>query len=121
VILPEHFHAVWTLPPDDAQYARRIRWIKARFTKHLLRRGIEIMQDARGEYQLWQKRYWEHTIRDEKDFEAHVNDVHINPVKQGYVSRAVDWKHSTIHRYIKVGIVREDWACEVVDAALGER
>jgi putative transposase len=79
------------------------------------------MQDARGEYQLWQKRYWEHTIRNEKDFEAHVNYVHINPVKHGYVSRAVDWKHSTIHRYIKVGIVNEDWACEVVGAAFGER
>ncbi len=108
VILPEHWHAVWTLPLDDAQYANRIRLIKARFTKHLVNCGVNIRQDGRGEYDLWQKRYWEHTIRDERDFEVHVNYVHINPVKHQHVMRAADWPHSSIHRYIKESLLAED-------------
>ena len=73
VVLPDHWHAVWTMPPDDAGYARRLRLVKARFTKHLLRVGTTIAKDERGEYQLWQKRFWEHTIRDDRDFETHVD------------------------------------------------
>jgi putative transposase len=117
VILPDHWHAVWTLPPDDVAYAARIRLIKARFTKHLLKTGLQIEQDARGEYKLWQHRYWEHTIRDEYDLEAHINYIHINPVKHGYVTRPTDWPHSSIHRYIAKGLIPADWA---VDIALGE-
>jgi putative transposase len=92
VVMSDHWHAVWTLPPDDADYARRIQRIKARFTKHLLREGVSIPKDGRGEYRLWQKRFWEHTIHDDRDFETHVNYVHINPVKHGYVARAADWR-----------------------------
>lgn len=89
-------------------------------TKHLLREGLSIEQDGRGEYRLWQRRYWEHTIRDDRDFEAHVNYVHINPVKHGYAARAADWPHSTIHRYIKHGMLTADWACETPEGAFGE-
>jgi putative transposase len=120
VVLPDHWHAVWTLPPDDAAYARRIQRIKARFTRHLLRAGVNLVKDARGEYQLWQKRFWEHTIRDDRDFEAHVNYVHGNPVKHGYVARAVDWPHSTLHRYIKHGLLVADWACASPEGTFGE-
>jgi putative transposase len=87
VVLPDHWHAVWTLPVNDRAYASHIRLIKARFTKHLLRQGVVIEQDNRGEYKLWQRRFWEHTIRDDRDFETHVNYIHINPVKHGYVTR----------------------------------
>jgi len=110
VVLPDHWHAVWTLPPGDADYAHRMRLIKARFTRHLTGGGMAIAKDARGDYALWQKRFWEHTIRDDRDFEAHVNYVHINPVKHGYVARAADWPHSTLHRYIKRGALPMDWA-----------
>ena len=120
VVLPDHWHAVWTLPPGDAAYTRRIRLIKARFTRHLLRAGIHITKDARGEQQLWQKRFWEHTIRDDRDFEAHINYVHINPVKHGYVKRAVDWPHSTLHRYIREGVLPSDWACDELEGEFGE-
>jgi putative transposase len=120
VILPEHWHAVWTLPPNDSQYASRIRLIKARFTRHLLKHGVAIEKDARGEYDLWQKRFWEHTIRDARDFEAHVNYVHINPVKHQHVVRAADWPYSSIHRYIKAGVMTEDWACDVMLGEYGE-
>ena len=121
VVLPDHWHAVWTLPPDDGRYAERLRLIKARFTKRLLNAGVNIAKDHRGEHKLWQKRYWEHTIRDDKDFEAHVNYVHINPVKHGYVSRAIDWPHSTIHRYVENGTLPKDWACAPNDGDFGER
>lgn len=121
VILPDHWHAVWTLPEDDAAYARRIRLIKSRFTRKLLAAGVPLTKDVRGDYDLWQKRYWEHTIRDDRDFEAHVNYVHINPVKHGYVKRAVDWPHSTLHRYIKDGSLPADWACDGIDGEFGER
>lgn len=120
VVLPDHWHAVWTLPTDDAGYARRLRLIKARFTKHLLRVGVNIAKDGRGEYQLWQKRFWEHTIRDERDFEAHVNYVHINPVKHGHVARAIDWPHSTMQRYVERGLMPADWACAHEEGRFGE-
>ena len=121
VVLPDHWHAVWTMPPDDCRYAEQIRLIKARFTKQLLQAGVNISKDDRGEYELWQKRYWEHTICDDQDFAAHVNYVHINPVKHGHVTRAVDWPHSTIHRYIKHGTLPEDWACAPNNGDFGER
>ena len=120
VVLPDHWHAVWTLPPGDAAYARRIQRIKARFTQHLVRTGVNLANDARGEYRLWQKRFWEHTIRDDRDFEAHVNYVHINPVKHGYVTRAIDWPHSTIHRYVKNDLLPANWACASPEGAFGE-
>jgi putative transposase len=100
VILPDHWHAVWTLPEGDAAYARRLRLIKSRFTRKLLAAGAVLAKDRRGDYGLWQKRYWEHTIRDDRDFEAHVNYVHINPVKHGHVNRAADWPYSTLHQYL---------------------
>jgi putative transposase len=120
VVLPDHWHAVWTLPPDDVAYGRRIQLVKARFTKHLLHEGVSLSKDARGEYRLWQKRFWEHTIRDDRDFETHVNYVHINPVKHGHVARAIDWPHSTLHRYINEGLLPADWACTVLDGEFGE-
>ena len=121
VVLPDHWHAVWTLPPGDDSYARRIRLIKSRFTRRLIATGLNILKDDRGDYQLWQKRFWEHTISDDRDFEAHVNYVHINPVKHGHVARAVDWPHSTIHRYVQHRTLPADWACGDVDGEFGEQ
>ncbi len=120
VVMPNHWHAVWTLPIDDDNYASRLRLVKARFTKHLVKQGISIAQDERGEYELWQRRFWEHTVRDDRDFEAHVNYIHINPVKHGYVTRATDWEHSTIHAYVERGLVPVDWACALGDRGFGE-
>ncbi len=120
VIMPDHFHAVWTLPPGDSDYIRRLQLLKAQFTKHLLSAGILINRNRRGEYDLWQKRFWEHTIRDDFDFEAHVNYVHINPVKHGYVKRANDWPYSTIHQYVEKGVLAADWACGADEGEFGE-
>ena len=120
VVLPDHWHAVWTLPPDDLAYSQRIRLIKAGFTKHLLREGVPIEKDASGEYKLWQKRFWEHTVHNDRDFETHVNYVHINPVKHGHVMRAVDWPHSTFHRYIEHGMLTPSWACAAPEGEFGD-
>ena len=73
LVLPDHWHAVWTMPPHDVDYAECLRLVKPRFTKEILQTGVNIAKDDRGEYKLGQKRYWEHTIRDDQDFEAHVN------------------------------------------------
>ena len=73
VVLPDHWHVVWTMPPHDVDYAECLRLVKPRFTKEILQTGVNIGKDDRGEYKLGQKRYWEHTIRDDQDFEAHVN------------------------------------------------
>ncbi len=118
VILPDHIHAIWTLPPGDANYAHRIRLLKSKFTRSLRRVGVPLNKDGRGEYDLWQKRYWEHTIGSEADLEAHINYVHINPVKHGLTARAVDWPHSSIHRFIREGKLPEHWACEI-DPVIG--
>lgn len=74
----------------------------------------------RHETGVWQRRYWEHLIRDETDLQRHVDYIHINPVKHGYVKRAADWRHSTFHRYVKQGILPTDWAAEAATGDFGE-
>ena len=87
VALPDHLHAIWTLPPDDAGFSTRWRLIKTRFAKSLPRRERRsAVRKVRGERGIWQRRYWEHTLRNEGDFERHANYIHFNPVKHGYVS-----------------------------------
>lgn len=110
VVLPDHLHCIWTLPPGDADYAGRWKAIKARFTSACRRAGVALTRDDAGAYDLWQRRYWEHTIRDERDLEQHVAYVHSNPVKHGLASRPADWQWSTSHRYVRSGRVSEDWA-----------
>ena len=110
VVLPEHLHLLMTLPPDDAGYDSRIRYIKGRFSRRLAQAGVPIHRDDRGGFDLWQRRYWEHTVRDDEDLQCHVEYIHFNPVKHGHAVRAADWPHSSIHRYIRMGLVNEDWA-----------
>ena len=124
VVLPEHLHAVWALPPDDADFATRWSLIKAGFSRRLPKNEcISLSRRSKGERGVWQRRYWEHLIRDDDDLARHVDYVLYNPVKHGYVSRAADWPHSSIHRFIREGIIPADWANEVSagDAGWGER
>lgn len=109
-ILPEHLHAIWTLPPDDADFSGRWRRIKAHFTHRLVAAGVPVNRHRNGDYALWQRRFWEHTIRNEIDFERHINYVHYNPVKHGLVGRVRDWPHSSFHAYVRRGILPADWA-----------
>ena len=109
VVLPEHLHAVMTLPASDADYSGRWRAIKSAFSRSLAKAGHSLPKDRRGEYRLWQRRFWEHTIRDADDLQTHVDYTHYNPVKHGLSSRAADWPYSSIHRFIRRGWVGADW------------
>ena len=124
IVLPDHLHAVWTLPDGDAYFATRSQLIKSAFS-HSLPSGERISESraARGERGIWQRRYWEHTIRDERDFARHVDYIHINPVKHGLVTRVRDWPFSSFHRMVKLGVYPEDWAGDVAvnDGKFGER
>ena len=110
VILPDHLHTLWTLPAGDADYAGRWRALKSRFTHALQIQGVPLQADARGEYRLWQRRYWEHTIRDDEDRQRHVDYIHYNPVKHGLVNRVADWPFSSFHRFVKRDGLPLDWA-----------
>lgn len=109
VILPEHMHCVWTLPEGDLDYAGRWRDIKGRFSRSIPEVGKSTASlRRRNERGIWQRRFWEHTISSEADYIAHINYVHLNPVKHGYVAKVIDWPFSTFHRYVKEGIYAAD-------------
>jgi len=111
VVLPEHLHCVIELPPEDADYATRWRLIKMDFSKALPRtERLSTVRIRRGERGIWQRRYWEHLIRDERDYRAHMDYVHINPVKHGLVKCVADWPYSTFHRMVAEGIYPANWA-----------
>lgn len=115
VILPEHLHTIWELPPEDDNFSSRWRVIKSLFTRSLVKRGVEISKNKKGEYSLWQRRFWEHTIRDENDLQRHVDYIHYNPVKHGWAARVKEWEYSSFHRYVKLGWINEDWGSDLPD------
>ena len=111
VVLPDHLHCVIELPPNDADFATRWRLIKIGFSKALPpTERLSAVRLRRGERGIWQRRYWEHLIRDEADYRAHMDYVHINPVKHGLVKRVADWPYSTFHRLAAAGTYPPDWA-----------
>jgi putative transposase len=120
VVLPDHLHAIWTLPPDDTDYALRWRLIKSAFSRSLpdgeARSASRVSKRERG---IWQRRYWEHTLRDENDYECHVDYIHFNPVKHGHVPRVADWPYSSFQRFVRLGVYAEDWAGDVSDNQIG--
>jgi len=122
VVLPEHLHVLVTLPPGDADYSGRWRRFKSLFSRFAAP-ALSMKRNHRGEFALWQKRFWEHTIRDEADFERHADYIHYSPVKHGLVSRVVDWPHSSFHHYVRLDILPADWGGDVgaPDLAFGER
>ncbi len=110
VVLPDHLHAIWTLPNDDDDYAVRWNLIKAAFSRHIPENEKRSPSRlSKGERGIWQRRYWEHLIRDEQDFNRHVDYIHYNPVKHGYAQNPVDWQYSSIHRFITKGFLSVDW------------
>ncbi len=110
VILPEHLHTIWQMPPHDADYAVRWSLIKSRFSRQLpATEHIGVSRLKKGERGIWQRRYWEHQIRDETDLQRHMDYIHYNPVKHGYVANAVDWPYSSLHRYIRQGQLPTYW------------
>ncbi len=109
VILPDHIHCIWTLPPDDSNYPTRWRLIKTAFTRRLKQSGIHIRKNRHGEHNLWQRRYWEHTIKDQDDFNRHADYIHFNPVKHGHVDAVSKLPYSSFHRYVSEGKLASTW------------
>ncbi|MEO6024875.1 MAG: transposase [Burkholderiales bacterium] len=110
VVLPDHIHAIWTMPDYDTDYPMRWSLIKAGISRRLGKtERINESRQSKRERGIWQRRYWEHLIRNEHDYAAHFDYIHINPVKHGYVIRAVAWPHSSIHQYVERGMVAADW------------
>jgi len=123
VILPDHLHTIFTLPPGDSDFSGRWRRIKGHFSSALIDASTDLKRRPNGDLALWQRRFWEHTIRDEGDFARHVDYIHFNPVKHGLVPRVRDWPYSSFHRYVKEGILPDDWAGDAGQdgANFGER
>jgi putative transposase len=113
VLLPDHLHCVWTLPEQDADYSTRWRQIKETFTRSVPKTGEEGTSSAsrrrRGERAVWQRRFWEHTCRDQDDLNRCIDYIHWNPVKHGLVERVCDYSWSSFHRYVEQGIYPIDW------------
>ena len=125
VVLPDHLHTIWTLPEGDADFATRWRLIKSAFSRSLATgervsesraaKGERVSESraAKGERGIWQRRFWEHTVRDDHDFARHFDYIHINPVKHRLVARVSDWPYSSFHRMVKLSVYPRDWAGDV--------
>ncbi len=116
VILPDHLHFLWTLPPGDSNYSQRVSRLKVLLTQSLQEASLlsEDLSDSRQKHReknVWQHRFWEHTIRDETDLEMHLDYIHYNPVKHGLVFCPHLWKYSSFHRWVEKEQYSADWGC----------
>ena len=116
VLLPDHLHAIWTLPQDDTDFSSRWAAIKARLTHNWLRSGHRERPRSRSRFKhrnrgVWQRRFWEHAIRDESDFEKHLHYVHYNPIKHALARCAHAWPHSTFQKWVKADVYVASWQC----------
>ena len=124
VVLPDHMHCVWTLPPGDDDFSNRWKAIKIRFVRGIpLTERRSKVRIAKGERGVWQRRFWEHVIRNDFDYAKHVDYCHWNPLKHGLVQRLADWPYSSFHQFVARGILPIDWAGGVseLDIGYGER
>jgi putative transposase len=123
VILPDHLHAVWTLPPGDSDFSTRWRLIKTRFARALPKQErLGAVRKARSERGIWQRRFWEHMIRDDADYARHVEYCYINPLKHRLVTRVRDWPYSSFHRDVRARLFPADWGGEIeITGEFGER
>ena len=115
VLLPDHLHCIWTLPEGDADFSTRWRMIKRAVSlacRDSYHRAdwMTLSKSKHRESTLWQRRFWEHQIRDEDDFIRHADYIHFNPVKHGHVKDVVDWPYSTFHRYVRDGLYLPSWS-----------
>ncbi|MBW6511259.1 MAG: transposase [Desulfuromonadaceae bacterium] len=112
VLLPDHLHCLWTLPEGDAGFSTRWRLIKTEFTRHCrpeLRVPVSASRLNKKEQGIWQRRFWEHQIRDDEDFRHHLDYIHFNPVKHGLVEDAALWPYSSMRRYLRSGVYPDGW------------
>jgi putative transposase len=122
-LLPDHLHCIWTLPENDVDYSTRWKIIKAYFSRHYLHQGgshglLTPSKLQKGEVGVWQRRFWEHMIRDNDDLNRHIDYIHYNPVKHGLAQSAGAWPWSSFHRYVRAGYYAPDWGN--IDPEIGE-
>lgn len=118
VLLPDHLHCIWTLPENDSDYSTRWRLIKSAFSRKCSLESLERISPSRQikkEKAVWQRRFWEHTIRDENDFNRHVEYIHYNPVKHNLVNIPSQWPYSSFHKYVRNGICGSDWGANNIE------
>lgn len=116
VLLPDHLHAIWTLPPGDAEYSKRLGWIKKEFTRIWLISDSasprQTQRRGRDRYRsVWQRKFWEHTMRSDVDFRRHMDYIHFNPIKHGLARCPHEWPWSSFHRWVRQGVYDQGWAC----------
>ncbi|MHB8765823.1 MAG: REP-associated tyrosine transposase [Deferrisomatales bacterium] len=113
VLLPDHLHCLWTLPPGDSDYSTRWRLIKGFVARAIGasadEKDLGTSRAHKGERTLWQRRFWEHTIRDQRDFETHSDYIHNKPGKHRLCGSPRDWPWSTIHRWMATGAYPDGW------------
>ncbi len=109
VVLPDHLHTLWKLPEGDADFSKRWMVIKRKFSSGLPKGAVNASMTKKREKGIWQRRYWEHLIRDENDLKRHVDYIHYNPVKHGLATKPGDWEFSSFQRYVTKGLYRNDW------------
>ena len=121
VVLPDHLHCLWRLPPGESDNATRWSLIKAGFSRALPPgERVSTSRRRRGERGIWQRRFWEHQIRDERDFGRHADYIHYNPVKHGYAATAAAWPHSSFHAFVAKGVYPANWAAADADTQARE-
>jgi putative transposase len=114
VILPDHLHCIWTLPPEDTDFLTRWGLKKGQFSRGIEKReSISRSRSTRGERGIWQRRFWEHLIRDDEDFNRHIDYIHWNPVKHGWAKHVADWPYSSFHHYVRRGLYPANWGAEI--------
>lgn len=110
VVLPDHLHCLWRLPEGDTDYATRWALIKARFSRTVPKgETLSASRVSRGERGIWQRRFWEHLVRDDRDFARHVDYIHYNPVKHRHAPAAAAWPYSSFGRFVARGVYSVDW------------
>ncbi|HZN29727.1 MAG TPA: transposase [Xanthobacteraceae bacterium] len=118
VVLPDHLHVLWTLPEGDANFSTRWRLVKEAFTRSYVKThgapGRSESRRSKGEQGIWQRRFWEHTVRDETDFARHLDYIHINPVHHGLATAPRDWPHSSFHEWVQRGVYDVTWGSDAL-------
>ena len=117
VVLPDHAHFIWTLPPGDNRYSKRVGRMKVEFTKQVRPAGHcqSVRSPSRRRHResdVWQRRFWEHTLDDIDDFKSHLDYIHYNPVKHGYVTCPHLWPYSSFSRWVERGVYEPTWGCQ---------
>jgi putative transposase len=116
VVLPDHLHFIWALPRGDADFSRRVGRMKVLFTRSLCGPGnlpvaVSASRRSHRESDVWQRRFWEHTIVDEEDLENHLHYLHYNPVKHALATCPHFWPHSSFAKWVRLGLYTGDWGC----------